>query len=482
MFNQRYLIGSICNKIVKPDERTVPELTIEEKVTDLQYWYDTMIKGNPNILLYKKLYGFSIADKRDDYFALAESTQNNFEFFCVMDAISQEIPSYHTDLVYPNLSEYNSLQCFGANIIRSNREIIGSAAYWENLLQKESNSYETENFVAFDYVDGNYVYVDKGKVYKIQKIDGVDVDDFIIKNPMIYNLYYDHEHKKPCRTKIVFHKEKGKKREVAIMDDANNESKRFLRWDVYEEEAYRIKNDAFDVGEKEYESSEIKDIKYIKINTINSETGAMLKKDFEEDSFDKCIIDLRDNWGGNPEAFCNYIYTSVGVERIEKEKVWYMPLYRNTKKEYSNIFNKVVYKLSYADKEKKVAVSRTKQIFNGDEKNRQYKIIILTSHNTGSAADEMVNILKHSSNVTVVGENTGGEGLMGTFASDYLNNSRLVFVYMPSKEKKAEVTMNSVYGTAPDIYSQPDIKEYMCKQKKDEKNRDTVLSKAINLY
>ena len=54
----------------------------------------------------------------------------------------------------------------------------------------------------------------------------------------------------------------------------------------------------------------------------------------------------------------------------------------------------------------------------------------------------------------VIGSNTGGEGTIGAVYTECMPNSNLVFTYTPSVSFSENSKVNSIYGTAPDIYAE----------------------------
>jgi C-terminal processing protease CtpA/Prc len=80
--------------------------------------------------------------------------------------------------------------------------------------------------------------------------------------------------------------------------------------------------------------------------------------------------------------------------------------------------------------------------------------------NTGSAADRFVSDMKKNNMVTVIGNNTGGEGLANSYNMVSLPNSKVLLVYMPGGAKNPDGTDNSLYGTAPDYYVTQSIEDY----------------------
>jgi C-terminal processing protease CtpA/Prc len=80
------------------------------------------------------------------------------------------------------------------------------------------------------------------------------------------------------------------------------------------------------------------------------------------------------------------------------------------------------------------------------------KVYLLVSDGTGSAADGFAALLKENNLATLIGSNTGGEGLADSFMMDSLPNSGLVFIYTYSIAFGCDGLNNSVYGTSPDVY------------------------------
>ena len=133
----------------------------------------------------------------------------------------------------------------------------------------------------------------------------------------------------------------------------------------------------------------------------------------------------------------------------------------------------------------------TTQNYKGNAKSNK-KVILLVSHNTGSAADKFTSVIKDNKLGLIIGNNTGGEGLMGSFIANSLPNSKLVFIYMPGKALTADGTDNSSYGTSPDIYISQSYESFYKLQQLQKNNKnpyifenqllwDEVLIKAIDI-
>lgn len=456
IFFLRKNILSKVNVIFKPRIYNIQELSILEKIEDFNKIYDTITLENPSIKGYKTLYGDSLLQNKKHYIDIVKRTKNNYEFYAFVDSFLQQIPSFHTELVSPNIDSYNELSSFGSLDIMSNRSILGASKYWEKTKNEESKKYLDSYFYPFDYYNGKYIFkceLDEANIKpnsQLLLIDDVDISNFVIENLMIYNLYYDHINKKPCRTKIVFNSKYGKPVTLTLSDDKHNTYQIKLRYDIYEEESYFL-NIEKDYKSTDFKQKSFKDIQYIRFDYFDEESGIKFKKLVKNNKCKNIVIDLRENSGGFPSTINDYFYSSLSTNDYTLKTEWCMPLTANNKKAYDEIINKIIYKFYKKETKNKFVFSKEKKTYNGLRKQSLKNCIILTSHSTGSSADLFVNIMKNSeNNVTVVGENSAGEGMMGTFMTSHCKNSKLVYIYMPSKN--TGFINNSVYGTSPDIY------------------------------
>ena len=108
-YTNRYDILLRCYEDYKPH---MVNLTEQEKLEDFQYYYDTMLASFPMLEEYKEAYGYDFEARKEYYEQLVRETESDYEFFCVMSAIVNELPSFHTDLVFPRFDQYKSLGCY----------------------------------------------------------------------------------------------------------------------------------------------------------------------------------------------------------------------------------------------------------------------------------------------------------------------------------------------------------------------------------
>ncbi len=240
-----------------------------------------------------------------------------------------------------------------------------------------------------------------------------------------------------------------------------------------------------------------KDTLYLYFNGIGSLELTGVDKIIQSADCENIIIDIRNNPGGVFDAVNQYLYPYLYADNIETDYVWYMPKTEYTKK-MTNEW-KARRKLAFRDSDyweigidgkQQIYKESTKEIrLTGGKNQKDYNVYVLTSGRTGSAADTLANVLKENDAAILVGNSTGGEGLMSSFLVDYLPESGIVFTYVPELAFNEEGKNNSVYGTSPHYYvneASPNLAEYEARGEDPYtyENRlewDTVLNKTISL-
>ncbi len=123
-------------------EKPVTEinLTMEQKLADFEYFYDCIVTSVPVNTLkeFENRYGFSFAERYEIYKDMVEATENDLEFYCVMNMIGEEIPSFHTGIAYPDYKYYQTFGCWNINQLLDTRYIKSKAEFWNNTLKNNA--------------------------------------------------------------------------------------------------------------------------------------------------------------------------------------------------------------------------------------------------------------------------------------------------------------------------------------------------------
>ena len=202
---------------------------------------------------------------------------------------------------------------------------------------------------------------------------------------------------------------------------------------------------------------------YVNSTSCNSDEGDRLAEDMtlalNETGAETVIFDVRSN-GGGVTGFCNrQVLPALFSHDLEYPTDCY-----GIKNDFTKCFYNDLYYRIYFERPIKVEGDNyfVHEDFNVEGKAaKNCKIYLLTSYSTFSSADLMTCLCKAYDNATVVGTNTGGEGICGTPFHSYLPNSHFMFNY--TSTVNVNVPENNFMGTSPDIYIPYTVEEF-CKR------------------
>jgi C-terminal processing protease CtpA/Prc len=471
LYSSRYIIKRIFYSKFPPEAATSIGLTEEQKLEDFRYVYDTMTQSMPMIDEYQEVYGFSFRERKDQYEELIRSTESDLEFYAVMKSIVREVPSFHTDIV--DVDGVQGPYCYNSEKVSSDRTVIANNKYLENEIYEAIDNNPDIKYDVFRYVDGAY-YFDTvnsnddvcNSYSKITEINGISVDEYVVNTPMIFWLFYDGVNGKPARTRIVFNSQMGTAVTLTVENqDGSTESVEThisalaeILW-IYTD----INDSSSDEDFLVYEDDE-NQISYVQLNSMGDTDGDEVYEALKNLKYENVILDLRNNYGGNVSYAADYIYPALFADDIEETSTWYMPDTSENESIIKNPYNYILIKpkkTTEAPYDSADTYYSSKVTYKYKGKQKQNKnVTILTQMNTGSAADRFVSDMKKNNMVTVIGNNTGGEGLANSYNMVSLPNSKVLLVYMPGGAKNPDGTDNSLYGTAPDYYVTQSIEDY----------------------
>ena len=459
----RFSIKELFNNTFPPKAISSLDLTQEQKIEDFEFLYDTVVSSMTSLDNYEKAYGFNFKDRKELYENLILETKNDYEFYVTLEAIFQDIPSFHTDLIYPT-SKPDNLRCYNERRISTDRNVISYNQYWEKLVDK-SNLDDDSKYYSFLYQDGNYNFStydsfdnNTFEKYSLEMINGIPVDEYVTAQPSIFNLFYDGKFDKPCREKIVFNDHIGTECKLTLTSDTGETKECTLFSDIYNDWVFREKISSLDSSANDFYSFDGSDVSYIMIGNMEYEKKSSIEEMLKNIKNDNVILDLRRNHGGYPFMGQEAIYPYLFSDSFTEKRVFYCPKSKSNKQIKTTLidyfmlpfFKDAVDAPFDLDVDLYQAIETT--TYTGKAESNK-NVVILTSHITGSAADMFVHDMRKHSLAYVIGNNTGGEGLGKSFVASKLPNSNLVFIYFPWGNYTFENYDNSAFGTRPDSYS-----------------------------
>jgi C-terminal processing protease CtpA/Prc len=470
-------------------------LTEKQKLNDFNAFFNVVTTSNPMINDYKDLYGFSFSEREEQYKNIVKSTQNDFEFYCVMNAIANDIPSIHTSFFFPDYETIQSYYCYNAENTIATKDLEASTYYWYNTIKKSFQNKEY-NTLIFNYIDGKYVNNDALSSYKlpytlieITKINDIPINKYIQNHLSISKLQYDFINNIPYRPALLFNDKYGEPVQLEFVAENGEIITQNMYVDLYSEYAFACQNCYLeqlveDLPESHYSVDLVQDneIIYVYVNDFSNSYGTQLYSDLRNAILHNnasVILDLRNNTGGTIDYERTFLYPSLFNTDITRKDTAYMICSKNNRKVYNNYILQSVHGFKRLkedcgfNSDNSYMYTETDYFYRGDN-NVKTDVYILTSPVTASAADHFVSVVKDNNLATIIGTNTAGEGMMGTLFMDSLPNSKLVYLYTPAKAFNSDGKDNSTFGTAPDIYAELSVSGFEKKQQ--------LISQGIDPY
>lgn len=376
-----------------PHPQEPKKLSNEQMVEDFEYYFTQMSENYPFFGVLKREHGIDFLKSHDLYLEKIKSSKSDKEFLETMKEINSELKNHHANIA-------------DRPYVEKTQEYFSN--YWEN----PSMYYE-------------FLSLNTQKVRNRYDLKGFQShEDSTIKKDRQRNAEQDNE------------------TIDSIENRENNDSNMTIE----------------DLGDG---------IAKIKIKEMVS--GEKLDEDrntFErflknKDKYHKLVIDIRDNAGGSMDYWQNFLLPELLTEdksvsnhmffkngkktkeilELEKESVQFIKNVNLDELELSH--KEDLKKFSYY-KEDNIEVKAKGDGFSG-------QIFLLTNERVFSAAEGLASFVKNTGLATIVGTNTGGDGITIGIINDVLPNSGLVFTYTNTLGISPDGKINEEEKTQPDI-------------------------------
>lgn len=467
-------------------------LSGQEKVDEFDFIYKTLTENMPSITLFKERYDIDFKKNYEKYCSCVLNTKDDFDYYCTLEGIFSDIPSAHTDMFYPDYEVYKNNYGYNYDKFLATKNLKNYTDYWHDLIDEKCENCYDKNYFIFNYYcgDGKYFfnpdmgiadYTDEYLNSYLTAIDGIPVDEYIKENVMYFKICYDNINNKVYRPQIMFNSvsEYGRKVNVSICTDNGSTVERELYISCADDliiyhgcvfdERY-AQNNEYTESENNgvpyyfFEDKE-NNLTYAWVSSVDYGFGETIKKSLSEIKTDNVILDLRDNGGGTAYYFYEYLYTPIFNNDYEYDNNYYIsetPFNKNNIYKVNliyDIYSAVKSPINYYygsnfnvfDNKYKI-IEETNHFKCIGGKNGSKKVYVLIGNNTASAADGFAAIIKQGTNAVLIGENTAGEGMGGSYVSVALPESKLAFSYYPAFSLNPDGSNNTVFGTEPNYY------------------------------
>lgn len=462
-------------------------LTAEDKEEDFLYLYNSLKKGCPQAGI--KVNGKSVLDRKNELLEIVKNTKNNLDFYCVMNSITANIPSCHTNIV-TNADMFKLFsEAFNAPNVILAENTASYAAYWDGFYQENQAEPDISTHVEFFYVGGKYIYSpaysclsEEYTGSELVSVNGIPADEYAVEQLYPSMLRYDACNEKWCRNRADFNTVSGEKAEVRIKKSDETEEVLNLYFDITNSAKFLMNYASVQApmtSEECYSFEMHDDICYLKLNSFMDNSIYEIESKLAElDENVPLIIDVRDNGGGMTEKLTDYFYPLLYNTPAEFGQHIYVKKHGEISKPIYSILWVLFNKVKIVNG-KKIDVPIGGYYYDMEDKryaegggNPTRDIYILIGKNSFSATDMFARMAKGKDRTLLIGTNTGGESSVSNYYMDILPNSRLAYLYTPSFSINSDGENNAIYGTAPDIYKELTAENYLLRCEIEENGQD----------
>ncbi len=463
-------------------------LTTEQKLEDFNYLYDTLESSFPYFEVKKRQFGTDWLVMYDQFKAQISGTADDLEYYRALVSILNQLQNGHTNIIEPGSHYEDYIELYRGSgpwdQVFSNAEVMKRYQYWKDVVTESAMHYIP---ILFRYIEGVYVADDgyagadleqtrvlKGSV--LESVDGVEIDEYIQSLKSQRVLAIDRIRNKPMLKWFAIRAEQ----EVQLGIRLPDKTKTTIRVSPAEYEPVLSNGDK---PEHLYTAEYIDELNtaYLKIPSFSSPYVEKDQKgilDFLQKSArcDALIIDIRGNGGGSTNYWMNNLVPPLTSIKLESEA--YL-LFRNS--EYLKPFMKrkmffgfhalkpleqfphAVDHPEYFENNDGVFKGVTSVINPVNTVAFSGKIYLLVDKYVFSSAEAFAVFAKSTGWATLVGTDTGGDGIGFDPVVVALPHSGLVLRFPCEMGVTPDGKPNEETATEPDIYVEQTYIDYLKK-------------------
>lgn len=459
------------------------QLSTEQKVNDFLFLSQMLTENTILDEGNEALLGISWEERNADFLEQVKATQNDVDFYFVLQRYLCGMKSVHTYMVTPNYDRYISYaDVRTAQDLRAETSKEKVDAFEIKLSEAVA---ETEQYPekVFLYVEGSYYEIGTGnRIVRVNESENVQEE--LDTLGLFYKMEYDFLRESMYYPFVIFNEGYG----TEVVVEMSGGEVYTLNY-APEVEQRVLKSDSGLTGKilRDFMYLYEEGTAYLRIGSLAGKRADELETvmqwfEREEETIENLIIDLRGNLGGTAANVLYGVLDKVFPVEITTGRDFYLPYTewnRSVMERYDGIHGEETKLTKNVPKEIKDGdyyyhITEKRSI--GSRENKKCTVYVLVNNETASAADWLAHYLREYMNAVVVGQNTAGEGLSDSPVYTLLPNSGLLVSYFDSYAKNAEGRSNSVYGTEPDYYVENTIGDVLAP---DDREKEKSMQKLM---
>lgn len=498
--------------------QTAFPLTTEQKLEDFEYLYRMLEQNYPYFEVKKRQLGMDWLSKKQEFASMIAETRSDAAFYHVLEDILMLLQNGHTNIIKPGANYEDYRKIYGGHTpwsqIFNNSGVMEAYAYWETALEEHEKLMLP---VAFKYIEGGYCAwsnpvdpeispanygIPRGS--RLVEVDGISTDDYIKTLMDRYILDYDRLRGKAKVNALVIYTDRPVRLGVETPEGE--------RRDITLEPARPVQAESSDEDVPEHLFSTLKDeeagIAYLRLPSFSAlyveKDGPGIRAFLEEiRDYRGLVIDIRLNGGGSTAYWERNIVAPLIDKPLEMKC---FALFRDSA--YLKPFIKHKLFTDY------LALKRIDSLNAGDHTPEYYfadgkgwiteityrtepdnpvgfrgKVYLLVDDYVFSASESFAAFAKATGWATLVGTDTGGDGIGYDPIPIVLPNSGLIVRFPGEMGLNPDGSVNEEVKTIPDVYVEQtweDIQKRFRREDigvtlRERLEYDTILRKAFEL-
>jgi C-terminal processing protease CtpA/Prc len=491
------------------------KLTKQQKTEDFNFIYNALRDNFPYFEVGKRKTGFDWLAHKEEFKKEISKTKSDDEFYIKMNEILKLVQNAHTHVFDYSFYEY----CKNIPIVMApwfdivnNEEVKDTYENWIKDINNGKKTYVVP--IVFQYIEGKYAAINtvsntfdyygitEGSI--LTEVNGVGINEYIKTLINKGYIHFDNTKGEFKKAGLTIQTDKKEKVELSIINPDGTKIKKKIQTEEYAQNTsasfLNNKNNLY-TRILEKDKTAYMRIKSFGANYVASDTTQIFEflKGIKE--YPNLIIDIRGNGGGSDAYWGKNIMSYLVNEKLSVRSYLlfrdgkYLEPFAENKLSTLNLMLQPISNLPIAKNYPEEIKSGFKDFVFIDKQFEAYnsigfkgKIYLLVDSGVYSGAESFAAFAKASGWATLVGTETGGDGIGFDPAFAVMPNSKLVIRFPMVMALNPDGTANEETHTNPDIYveqSYSDILKHMdwSKQNKEEiiSPYDTILNKVLDI-